>query len=162
MRHIRSTLFAAALALAATPALAQQFKAGDLVIEQAWARATPKGATVAAGYLTIRNNGASADKLVGGSADFADSVQIHEMSNAGGVMKMRQTDGLDIPAKGSVALKPNGYHLMFQGLKQPLVAGQSVKVTLTFEHAGSAPVELKVGGIGAMKPGGDSMGGMKM
>jgi copper(I)-binding protein len=158
----RSFALAAGLALAGAPASAQQFKAGDLVIEQPWARATPKGAAVGAGYLTIRNNGASADKLVGGSADFAESVQVHEMSNAGGVMKMRQIDGLDIPARGSVTLKPSGVHLMFQGLKQPLVAGQSVKVTLTFEHAGAAPVEFKVNGVGAMKPAGDSMGGMKM
>jgi len=153
---------ACGLALAAAPAYAQQFKAGDLVIEQPWARATPKGAAVGAGYLTIRNTGTSADKLIGGSADFAESVQVHEMSNAGGVMKMRQVDGLDIPAKGSVTLKPSSVHLMFQGLKQPLVAGQSVKVTLTFEHAGAAPVEFKVNGVGAMKPAGDSMGGMKM
>ncbi len=157
-----SIVLACGLVFAAAPAYAQQFKAGDLVIEQAWARATPKGAPVGAGYLTIRNNGTSADKLVGGSADFAESVQIHEMSNADGVMKMRQIEGVDIPAKGSVMLKPNGVHLMFQGLKQPLVAGQSVKVTLTFEHAGAAPVEFKVSGIGAMKPAGDSMGGMKM
>jgi copper(I)-binding protein len=162
MKPFRLFTFAAALALAGAPAFAQQFKAGDLVIEQPWTRATPKGADVAAGYLTIRNGGATADKLVGGSADFAQSVEVHEMSNANGVMKMRQVDGLEIPAKGSVALKPNGYHLMFQGLKHPLVAGQSVKVTLTFEHAGSAPVEFKVGGMGAMKPAGDSRGGMKM
>jgi periplasmic copper chaperone A len=162
MNYFRSLAFVAGLALAATPAFAQQFKAGDLVMEQPWAPATPKGAPVAAGYLTIRNNGESADKLMGGSADFADAVQIHVMSSVGGIMKMRQVDGLDIPAKGSVALKPSGYHLMFQGLKQPLVAGQSVKVTLTFEHAGAAPVEFKVGRVGATKPAGDSMGGMKM
>ncbi|HLJ70780.1 MAG TPA: copper chaperone PCu(A)C [Roseiarcus sp.] len=162
MRHFRSFALAAALAFAAAPAFAQQFKVGDLVIEQPWTRATPKGASVAAGYLTIRNNGTSPDKLLGGSADFAETVQIHEMSNANGVMKMRRIDGLEIPAKGGVTLKPNGVHLMFQGLKRPLVAGQTVKATLTFEHAGSAPVEFKIGGMGAMKPAGDSMGGMKM
>lgn len=162
MRHFYSFAFAAALAFAAAPAFAQQFKVGDLVIEQPWTRATPKGASVAVGYLTIRNNGTSPDKLVGGSADFAEAVQVHEMSNANGVMKMRRIDGLDIPAKGSVALKPNGVHLMFQGLKRQLVAGQTVKATLTFEKAGSAPVEFKVGGMGAMKPADDSMGGMKM
>jgi len=162
MRHFRSFALAAALAFAAAPAVAQQFKVGDLVIEQPWTRATPKGASVAAGYLTIRNNGTSPDKLVGGSADFAEAVQVHEMSNANGVMKMRRLDGLDIPPKGSVTLKPNGVHLMFLGLKRQLVAGQTVKATLAFEKAGSAPIEFKVGGMGAMKPAGDSMGGMKM
>lgn len=162
MNHFRSLALLAAFALAAAPAFAQQFKVGDLVIEQPWTRATPKGASVAVGYLTIRNNGTSPDKLVGGSADFAEAVQVHEMSNANGVMKMRRIDGLEIPAKGSVTLKPNGVHLMFQGLKRQLVAGQTVKATLTFENAGSAPVKFKVGGMGAMKPADDSMGGMKM
>ena len=163
MKHPRSFALAIVLALAAMPAFAQQFKAGDILVEQPWTRATPKGAEVAAGYLVIRNNGAQADKLTGGSAEFAGSVEVHQMTTEGGVMKMRQApDGVEIPPKGSLTLKPNGYHLMFQGLKQPLVSGQTVKATLTFEHAGALPVEFKVGGIGAMKPAGDSMGGMKM
>jgi len=163
MRHFRSLAVVAALALAATPAVAQQFKAGDIVVEQPWARATPKGAAVGAGYLVVRNNGAEADKLMGGSADFAASVEVHQMTMTDGVMKMRQApDGVEIPSKGTLALKPNSYHLMFSGLKQPLLAGQTMKVTLNFQRAGALAVEFKVNGVGAMKPAGDSMGGMKM
>jgi copper(I)-binding protein len=163
MNPLRSFALAALLALAAMPALAQQFKAGEIVVEQPWTRATPKGAEVAAGYSVIHNDGAGADKLIGGSAEFAGSVEIHQMTMEGGVMRMRQVDGIEIPPKQAVALKPNGYHLMFHGLKQQLVAGQTLKATLNFERAGAVAVEFKVGGIGAMKPaGGDSMGGMKM
>ena len=91
---------ALALATAAAPALAQEFKAGDITIDKAWSRATPKGADTGAGYLTIHNNGATPDRLTGGSADFG-AVEIHEMKTDNGVMKMRELkDGLNIPAHG--------------------------------------------------------------
>ncbi len=166
MNRFHAVCLALALGLSAAPALAQEIKAGDLTIEKPWARATPKGAEVGAGYLEIRNNGASPDRLTGGSADFA-GVEIHEMKMEGGVMKMREVkDGLEIPAHGTVKLAPSGYHLMFTGLKRPLVKGESVKATLTFEHAGAVVVDFAVQGVGAAGPGGgmkgDDMKGMKM
>ena len=163
MRHHLALAFA--LALSAAPAVAQEFKAGDITIDKAWSRATPKGAEVGAGYLTIHNNGATPERFTGGTADFA-GVEIHEMSMVGGVMKMRELkDGLVIPAHGSVTLAPSGYHLMFTGLKQPLTKGSVAKATLTFEHAGAIPVEFPVSGIGASsggQPKKNDMGGMKM
>jgi copper(I)-binding protein len=149
------------LALGAAPALAQEFKTGDIVVEKAWARATPKGAEVGGGYLTVHNNGATAVRFTGGSADFAH-VEVHEMSMAGGVMKMRAVkDGLEIPAHGAVTLAPGGYHLMFTGLKQPLRQGDTIKATLDFPPAGSIVVDFAVRGIGAAAPA-DDMKGMKM
>ena len=114
----------------------------------------------------IRNDGAAPDRLTGGAADFA-AIEIHEMSMDGGVMKMRELkDGLVVPAHGSVKLAPSGYHIMFTGLKSPLIKGQSVKATLTFEHAGAVAVDFAVQGIGAAAPGegmkGMDMKGMKM
>ncbi|HLW92681.1 MAG TPA: copper chaperone PCu(A)C [Roseiarcus sp.] len=165
MTKIRALALAALLAAMATPAFAQQFTAGDITVETPWMRATPKGADVAAGYLTIRNAGAAADRLVSGSADFAGAVEVHKMTMTNGVMTMRLVaDGMEIPAKGAVTLSPNSYHLMFKGLKQPIVAGETLKATLTFEHAGALALEFKVSKIGAMSPSGTggSMGGMKM
>ena len=169
MKHLRTFALVALFALAAGPALAQQFVTGDITVEKPWARATPKGAAVAAGYLTIRNRGVVADKLTGGSADFAAAVEVHEMSMKDGVMTMRQlVGGLEIPANGAVTLAPSGYHLMFQQLKRQLAKGETVKVMLTFEHAGSFVIEFPVGGIGAMglggakAPAGAPMKGMKM
>ncbi|MGB7972939.1 MAG: copper chaperone PCu(A)C [Roseiarcus sp.] len=163
MRHPLFTL-ALALALGAAPALAQGFKGGDIVVEKPWARATPKGAEVGSGYLTIQNKGAAPDRLTGGTADFA-TVEIHQMSSENGVSQMRQLkDGLNIPAHGSVALSPGGYHLMFTHLTHPLTKGESVKATLNFEHGGAIEVEFSVTGIGASGPGGSggAMKGMKM
>jgi copper(I)-binding protein len=164
MRH--SSLFALTLvlALSAAPALAQEFKAGDIVVEKPWARATPKGAEVGSGYLTIQNKGAAADRLTGGTADFA-TVEVHQMSSENGVSQMRELkDGLNVPANGSVGLSPGGYHLMFTHLTHPLTKGESVKATLNFEHAGPVEVEFSVLGVGATGSGatGGAMKGMKM
>jgi periplasmic copper chaperone A len=161
-----SSLFALTLTLALgpTPALAQEFKAGDIVVEKPWARATPKGAEVGGAYMTIQNKGAAPDRLTGGSADFA-TVEIHEMKSENGVMEMRElNDGLSIPAHGSVGLAPSGYHIMFTHLAHPLTKGETIKVTLNFEHAGPVGVEMKVVGVGASSGGGGggAMGGMKM
>src|SRR5690349_15843100 len=79
--------------VAALPACAEDVKAGDLVITQAWSRATPGGAKVGGGYLTIENKGTAPDRLLGGSADIAAKVQVHEMSMNNGVMTMRPVDG---------------------------------------------------------------------
>ena len=162
----RSRLFALALALSVGPALAQEFKAGDIVIEKPWARATPKGAEVGGAYLTIDNKGATPDRLTGGSADFA-TVEIHETKSENGVMQMREVSGgLELPAHGTVGLAPGGYHIMFTHLAHALTKGDTVKVTLNFERAGPVAVEFKVMGVGAAATGGamkgGAMGGMKM
>ncbi|MDE2579144.1 MAG: copper chaperone PCu(A)C [Hyphomicrobiales bacterium] len=153
-RELLNAVFGCIFTLAACRAAS----AGDIALEHVWARATPPAAPVGGAYLTIRNNGASADKLVGATADAADHVEIHEMKMENGVMKMRQIQGLDIPAHGAVQLKPGGYHLMFEGLKRPLKVGEAVKGSVTFEKGGSMPVEFKVEAMGAMP---DKMHDMK-
>jgi copper(I)-binding protein len=145
------------------PARADEVTAGDLVITQAWARATPKGAKTGGGYLTIENKGSVPDRLVGGSADVASSVQVHEMSMERGVMKMRPVEGgLTIEPGKTVKLAPGGYHLMMMDLKKPLKQGDKVPVTLEFEKAGKATVSLDVGSVGAQGPSGESGMGGKM
>jgi copper(I)-binding protein len=125
-------------------------KAGPLVIEQPWSRATPGGAKVGGGYLRITNTGTSPDRLVGGSLAAASRFEVHEMKMDGSVMKMRQlTEGLAIPPGGTVELKPGGYHVMFLDLREPLKEGQTVKGTLVFERAGTVEVSYSVQGMGA-------------
>ncbi len=160
MIRFSAPLLALALAAAAAPALAQDFKAGDITVDKAWSRATPKGADTGAGYLTIHNNGATPDKLTGGSADFA-AVEIHAMKIQDGVMLMRELkDGLNIPAHGTIRLAPGGYHIMFTHLTKPLEKGQTVTATLTFEHGGPVSVQFPVQAVGAASPA--PMNGMKM
>ncbi|MGC2811077.1 MAG: copper chaperone PCu(A)C [Bradyrhizobium sp.] len=143
-------------------ALAQEVRAGDLVITRAWARATPGGAKIGGAYLTIENKGATADRLTGGSADIAGKVEVHEMATKNGVMTMRPLDsGLTIDPGKTVKLAPGGYHLMMFGLKSPLKQGDKVPVTLDFEKAGQVKLSFDVQGVGAQGPGAAS-GGMDM
>ncbi len=146
-----TTLFAASVILLATgQTYAHEFKLGQLVIVHPWARATPPGAKVAGGYLTIENNGTENDRLVAATAEIAGRVDVHEMAVDNGVMKMRPlTDGLEIPAGGSVELKPGSYHMMMMDLTGPLKAGESIAGTLTFEKAGTVDVTYVVGPIGS-------------
>ena len=156
MRTLLQTLAVAlslGLALPMQSALAQapaaQVKAGDLVIEAPWSRATPGGAKVAGGYVKITNTGKQADKLIGGSIPAAGAVEVHEMATVNNVMQMRRLDGLEIKPGESVELKPGGYHLMFLQLKDGLKAGETIKGTLVFEKAGTVNVEFLVAPIGA-------------
>ena len=145
-----------------SPVRAEDAKAGDLVISQAWSRATPNGAKIGTGYFTIENKGTTADKLIGVSGDISDKIEVHEMSMNNGVMKMRPVDGgLVIEPGKTVKLGPNGYHLMIMDLKSPLKQGGKLPVTLEFEKAGKVAVTLDVQGIGAQGPGGGD-GMMKM
>lgn len=128
---------------------------GDITVSAGWSRATPAGAKVGAGYVTMTNTGREPDRLVSASSDLADVVEIHEMSMRDGVMVMRPVEeGLPIVAGQTVALTSGGYHLMLTGLKAPLVEGKSVAVTLQFERAGKMAVLLDVLGVGAQGPGG--------
>jgi copper(I)-binding protein len=147
--------------LFAAPVRAEEVKAGDLVITQAWSRATPGGAKIAGGYLTIENKGATPDRLIGGAGDVAGKIEVHEMSMNNGVMTMRPLDkGLTIEPGKTVKLAPGGYHLMMLDLKNPLKQGDKVPVTLEFEKAGKVKLSLDVQGVGAQAPAGaDKSGG---
>ncbi len=159
--NLVATLTTAVVILITPGAFAQTFKAGSIEIGSPWARATPKGATVGAGYMKITNTGTTPDRLLSGSSDIAPKFEVHEMKMENGVMKMRPVqDGLEIKPGETVELKPGSFHVMFVGLKSPLKAGDHVAATLVFDKAGAVNVEYDVRAIGA-EPGHD-MPGMKM
>jgi copper(I)-binding protein len=144
--------------LVAAIAVAAQAAPRSISIEKPWARETVEGQAAGGGFMTIVNNGQREDQLVSASSPASHEVQIHTMSMDGDVMRMRQlTDGLSIPAKGKVELKPRGLHIMFIGLKKPLRPGTSVPVTLKFRHTGSMTAQFKVQAMTAPVP----MGGSK-
>ena len=159
LRYVAGILLISSLF--AAPVRAEEVKAGDLVITQAWSRATPGGAKIAGGYLTIENKGTTPDRLIGGAGDVAGKIEVHEMSMKDGVMTMRPLDkGLTIEPGKTVKLAPGGYHLMMLDLKSPLKQGDKVPVTLEFEKAGKVALSLDVQGVGAQAPAGaDKPGG---
>jgi copper(I)-binding protein len=153
--------FTAAFGLAVAAASAADYKAGSLDISDPWSRATPKGSSVAAGYMKIKNNGSTPDRLIEGSSDVASKFEVHEMKMENGVAKMRPVKGgLEIKPGETVELKPGSFHVMFVGLKKPLAAGEHINAALVFEKAGAINVEFDVLAMGAA-PGKD-MPGMRM
>src|ERR1700752_1391877 len=150
LRNLTATLGCAAVVLLQALTSAN---ASEIAILQAWSRATPNGAMVAAGYLTIDNRGNNADTLMSASTPHAAKAEIHEMIEVGGVMKMRPVwEGMTIPPNGKLVLAPGGSHLMFMELKAPFADGDQIPVLLDFERAGQIGISVEVGGIGARAP----------
>jgi periplasmic copper chaperone A len=113
-----------------SPILAADYDVGSIHIAQPWSRATPKGATAGAGYMTITNKGTTPDKVSCVSDDASAQCEIHSMTMEGGVMKMRPVEGgLEIKPGETVTLAPSGFHVMFRQLKHPLEQGKTVKAT---------------------------------
>jgi copper(I)-binding protein/uncharacterized protein YcnI len=122
-------------------------KAGDITVEQPFARATP--AKVGGVFLTLKNSGSAADKLLKAASPVAGNVELHTHIKDGDAMRMRAVENIPVPANGQTALEPGGYHIMLIGLKQALKEGGSFPLTLTFEKAGSVTVTVPVQKAGA-------------
>jgi hypothetical protein len=157
-------LAVASMQLLSASVQAADYDIGSIHITQPWARATPKGASAGAAYMTITNNGKALDRVSCLSSDVSARCQIHTMTMDNGVMKMRPVEGgLEIKPGETVTLKPSSLHVMLIDLKHPLEQGKTVKATLKFENAGTIDVEYPVAAIGAAAPNAPAGGGnMKM
>ncbi len=119
--------------------------AGSVEIVDPWARSATLEGGNSAIYMVLRNTSDTADKLIAVSGDVADAVELHESSMENGVMSMHPVEGgLEVPAKGSVELKPGSYHIMLIGLSKTLKAGDVVTVKLEFQSGASAEVMAPV------------------
>ncbi len=145
------TLSACLLAMLSMQSIsADEYRLGHLQINDPYTRTTPPMAAVAGGFMTVTNNGTESDTFLGGSAGFVEAVEIHEMSMADGIMKMRRLEnGLQIAPNETVELKPGGYHLMLIKPSEPMKEGDKHKITLSFKQAGDIEVELEVKDISA-------------
>jgi periplasmic copper chaperone A len=109
--------------------------AGDIQVENAWARATAPGQDAAGVDLTITSKQAAT--LIGVSSPASKTVELHSMTmtHDSGMMKMREVEAIELPAGKTVNLRDSGYHLMLTGLKAPLKAGEAVPLTLDIKVA---------------------------
>ena len=141
---LTATLFVAMTSLVS----AMEMKVGDLTIHHPTIRATAPGAKVAAGYVEITNNGSAVERIVGGQAEFAGKVELHEMKMVNEVMKMRQLpNGIEIKPGESAVLAPGGDHIMFMKLDGALKEGETRPVMLEFENAGKVTLSFMVKSI---------------
>ena len=132
----------------AANAMATEYKAGLITINAPWSRATPKSALMGIGYLAIRNNGTTPDRIIGGSVDVADRFELHVTIIENGIARMRELSEIEIKSGETIEFKPGGSHAMFVDLRHPLSKGEHIKGTLIFEHAGTVQIEYSVEGIG--------------
>ena len=160
-------LLAAALLVASVAAGCSGGGSASIKVTDPWARASSAMAAAGAAYMTIENTGSAADALVGASSPAAKTVEVHETvrdgepgavrrdghggaqsppprAPGGGMMGMRPIARLEIPAGGTVELKPGGYHIMLIDLNQELKAGDKIEITLKFEKAGEVKVTAEV------------------
>ncbi len=136
--HLSHWLAAAALGVFSAPLFAQS----TVQLTAPWARATVQGQQAGGAFVTIQSG--QDDTLLTASSPSSASMEIHEMRLEDNIMRMRQIPKLELPAGQPIELKPGGYHLMFQGLRQPLQTGAEVEVTLTFEKAGEQTLRFPV------------------
>ncbi len=128
--------------------------AGDIMVKNAWSRASAGMANAGAAFMEIHNMGAADDKMISASANISKKTELHTHKMDGDIMKMRKVDFIPVAAGGSTDLKPGSYHVMFIGLENKLIEGSSFPLTLTFEKAGKIELTVNV-----MSPG--AKGGMQ-
>src|SRR5690606_12022491 len=123
-----------ALILALASAAAAPFASAEIKAQDGWARATTPGATVGAAYLTLANSGDTERKLLKITSPVSDAVSLHRTSmTAQGVSRMWPLAVLALEAGQTLSMEPGGVHVMFTALRQPLVAGQKVPLTMKFD-----------------------------
>jgi copper(I)-binding protein len=149
MAHLITALLVA-LCLGGEPH-AQTSAANMVVVQQPWARATPGGAKTGAAYMTLINDGASADRLLSATTPLADQVQFHKATEDNGVSRMREVHNVELEPGAKITFKPGEMHMMLVGLKEPLIEGKTLPLTLQFERAGSVNVTLPIEKVGAMQ-----------
>jgi periplasmic copper chaperone A len=125
-----TVLCAAAAFVVAPPALAQT---PVLTAHDAWAREPMGGRTMTGVFVVVENAGTTPRAIVSASTDAAEKVELHEMKNDGGMMRMSPVKQIDVPARGKVELKPGSFHVMLFGIKGTPAAGDTMQLTLTFD-----------------------------
>lgn len=133
-----------ALLLCSAPGFADEYKIGELLVEQPWSRELPAGLPGGAAYFTVRNQGSQADRLVAVSSPRAQTSALHVRPTDDAMMSMQHTEAVDIPAHAEVTFQPGANHVMLTGMEQPLQAGEQFPLTLEFERAGKLEVTVTV------------------
>jgi copper(I)-binding protein len=127
MKHLLASVL---LLLLSSPSFAED----GIIITDAWVRASLPGQQVGAAYLTIESK--TDARITHASSSVSNSVEIHTMQVNNGVMQMRALTDFPLEAGKSTKFAPGGLHLMLIGLKDPLVEGAQVEISLNIESAG--------------------------
>lgn len=108
-----------------------------------YVRLLPPGSPNTAAFMVLKNDGDQLVTLTAVSSPEAARAELHTHLHENGVMKMRQVDGIQIPAKGEVALKPGSFHIMLFEVRD-LSQAVPVPLTLTLDDGQSLTLSLPV------------------
>ena len=144
----RSTVLALATLIASAVRAPLAAQTATVSASDAWVREVPAGRGTTGMFVVLKNGGTAERKIVRGKADVGDTLELHEMKNENGMMRMSPVQAISIPAGGETALRPGGYHLMLFGLKKPLTVGDTVRATLTFDDGSTVRVVAPVRAMG--------------
>lgn len=129
----------------AVPEQPQDHPRSGIVIQGMWGTPGLAG-RVSAAYGTITNNGTGPDTLVTIVGTVAPSIEVHQMVEQEGIMRMRGMKWPIIIEPGdSLAMVPGGTHLMLMELHKPLTIGDSITLHFRFTQAGEREVRFKIG-----------------
>ncbi|MFP5355643.1 MAG: copper chaperone PCu(A)C [Gemmatimonadota bacterium] len=143
-RHARLALLATSTVLLGLPVATLAAQSTTVTARDAFAFETPAGRKVTAVFVILENRGSAARAVVSGATAVADTLELHEMKRGGGMMQMSPVKAIDIPAGGTAELRPGGLHLMLFGVRKPLVAGDTIAVTLTLDDGTTLPIAAEV------------------
>lgn len=126
---------------------------GDIVVEDAWARASIGTNRPGAAYMILRNTGSDPVTLVGLETPLAMMPDIHETTtDSNGVSSMGPVGEIIISPGESVSLEPGGMHAMLMRLQTKMVEGETFPLTLNFADGGTLNVDVPILGIAARGP----------
>ena len=139
---VAALVFTASLAAAQTPAV---------TVHDAWVREPMGGRNMTGAFAVVENPGATAKAIVAASSDISDKVELHEMKNENGMMKMSPVKKMDVPAKGKLELKPGSFHVMLFDVKKKISDGEKISLTFTFDDGSKVTTEAQVRKAGMMQ-----------
>ena len=106
-----------------------------LKLSKPYAFATMPGVKNGAVFVEIRNQSDKEIALVKAEAAVAQTIELHEnlVDPDDGMMMMRKVRQINVPKKGSVTLRPDGYHVMLIGLKEALTLNSEFDMRFIFD-----------------------------
>ena len=117
---------------------------GSIHVSNVWVSANDKlGADVPL-LMTIRNDAADDDRLLRVRCPFVNFSERHIVDRGEGAPAMRSIKSIPIPARTTVELKADGYHVMLLQTRQKLVEGAQLTCSVIFQNGGVVETEVQV------------------
>lgn len=139
---VAALVLTASLAVAQTPAV---------TVHDAWVREPMGGRNMTGAFAVVENPSATAKAIVAASSDISDKVELHEMKNENGMMKMSPVKKVDVPANGKLELKPGSFHVMLFDVKKKISDGEKISLTFTFDDGSKVTTQAQVRKAGMMQ-----------